>query len=322
MNRRDIWKLATAGVAAPSLLHAQEVWPTKPIQLVVPWPTGGGPDIVARSFQSELSERLRQPVMVVNRPGAVGSVGAMEVARAAADGYTWMLAFDSEAPNQATMRLPYRLMQAFAPVSTVATAPLVLITAPDTPWKTLQELVNMAKRTPDTISYTSPGTGSLGHVSMTLLQQMGGFTLNHVPYRVGAPVIQAVLTGEIPLFITPALVANPHIRSGKVRALAVSTESETRHVPGIKSFAEQGFGGFEAPTWWAFLGRAGTPEPILRKMSEALTATLTNPDVRAKIEGLGADVVASGPERARRFLNAEVERWGRVVRENNIAVPS
>ena len=151
---------------------------------------------------------------------------------------------------------------------------------------------------------------------------MGGFKLVHVPYRGGGPATQAALSGEVPLFMTPVPPANQHIRAGALRPLAVTTGGETRHVPGVKSFAQQGFPGFEAPTWWALLGRAGTPEPIIRRMSEALSAALATPEVRARIEEQGADVVASGPERCRRFLNAEVEKWGRVIRDNNITSDS
>jgi tripartite-type tricarboxylate transporter receptor subunit TctC len=143
-----------------------------------------------------------------------------------------------------------------------------------------------------------------------------------VPFRGGGPALQAVLSGEVQLASLPAVTANPQIRAGKLRPLGVTTAAESRHVPGAKSFAEQGFPGFEAPTWWAVLGRAGTPAPILERMHAALAAALAHPEVRGKIEEQGADVVASGPERTRRFLNAEVSRWGQVIRDNNITLES
>jgi tripartite-type tricarboxylate transporter receptor subunit TctC len=233
-----------------------------------------------------------------------------------------MLALDSEATNQTTMRLPYRVMQAFAPVSLVAMGPLVLATHQSSPWRSFQDMVAAAKQAPDAINYGTPGVGTLAHVSTTLLQQLGDFKVTHVPYRGGGPALKAALSGEVQLITVPAVVANPQIRAGTLRPLGVTTEGESRHVPGIKSFAQQGFAGFEAPTWWAMLGRAGTPEPILRQMSEALSATLANPEVRTKLEEQGADVVASGPERTRRFLNAEVQKWGQVIRDNNITAES
>jgi tripartite-type tricarboxylate transporter receptor subunit TctC len=261
-------------------------------------------------------------VVIENRGGASGSIGAVEASRAAADGYTWMLAFDPEASNQSIMRLPYQLLEAFAPITVVATAPLVLAAGQGTPWRSLPELVAAAKRAPDTISYATAGVGTLAHISTALLQQVGGFKLVHVPYRGGGPATQAALSGEVPLFMTPVPPANQHIRAGALRPLAVTTGGETRHVPGVKSFAQQGFPGFEAPTWWALLGRAGTPEPILRRMSEAMSAALNSPEVRARIEEQGADVVANGPERTRGFLEGEIEKWGRVIRDNNITVGS
>ena len=151
---------------------------------------------------------------------------------------------------------------------------------------------------------------------------MGGFKISHVPYQGGGPALQAALSGEAQLASLPAVTANPQIRAGALRPLGVTTAGESRHVPGVKSFAQQGFADFEAPTRWAMLGRAGTPTPIVQRMHEALATALTAPEVRNKIEEQGADVVASGPERTRRFLNAEVERWGRVIRDNNITLES
>jgi tripartite-type tricarboxylate transporter receptor subunit TctC len=204
----------------------------------------------------------------------------------------------------------------------VATGPLALVAHQTTPWSSFQDVVAAAKAAPDTISFASSGVGGLAHVSTTLLQQQGGFRLVHVPYRGGGPAAQATLAGEVPLFMTPIPPASQHIRSGAFRPLAVTTGDQSRHVPGVPSFAQQGFAGFEAPTWWALLGRAGTPEPILRRMSDAMSATLATPEVRARIEEQGADVVAGGPDQTRRFLEGEVEKWGRVVRENNITVAS
>lgn len=325
MLRRDVFALtaAASGLAAPAVLRAQAAaWPDRPLRLMVPWPAGGGTDIIARIFTPKLGEILGKPVVIENRGGASGSIGAVEASRAAADGYTWMLAFDPEASNQTLLRLPYQLLETFAPITVAATAPLVLVAGAGSPLRSLPDLVAMAKRSPDAIGYATAGVGTLAHISTTLLQQVGDFKLVHIPYRGGGPATQAALSGEVPLFMTPVPPANQHIRAGALRPLAVTTGGETRHVPGVKSFAQQGFPGFEAPTWWALLGRAGTPEPILRRMSEAMSATLHNPEVRAKIEEQGADVVANGPEQTRAFLGGEIEKWGRVIRENNISVGS
>jgi tripartite-type tricarboxylate transporter receptor subunit TctC len=182
--------------------------------------------------------------------------------------------------------------------------------------------VEAAKRAPDTINYASSGVGGLAHVSTTLLQQRGGFSLVHVPYRGGGPALQDSVAGHVPLFMSNVVIISQHIRAGTLRPLGVTTRGETRHVPGVKSFAEQGFGDFEAPTWWAFLGRAGTPQPILERMQQALARTLADPEVKAKIEEQGADVVASSPEECGRFVASEIERWGQVIRDANIRADS
>jgi len=219
------------------------------------------------------------------------------------------------------MRLPYRVMQAFAPTTLVATGPMVMVAHQSSPWRGFQDVIAAAKKAPDTISYGTGGIGSLPHVSTVLLQQLGDFKLTHVPYRGGGPAMQALLSGEVPLLVTPIPTALQQIKAGTARALAVTSEGESRHLPGIKSCAQQGFPDFEAPTWWALFGRAGTPEPIQRRMHEALSGVLTQPEVRERIEN-GIDVLAGGPERCRRFVNSEVERWGRVIRDNNISLDS
>jgi len=322
MLRRNLVALAAAGLAAPSVLHAQGAWPERPIRLIVPFPPGGSTDTMARIIQPELSEILGKPVVIENRGGASGSVGAIEAANSAPDGYTWLLAYDNEATNQTVMRLPYRLMQAFAPVSLVATGPLAMVAHRSTPWKTFQDVVTTAKAAPDTISYATSGVGGLAHVSTTLLQQQGDFKLTHVPYRGGGPALQDALSGQVPLFMSNVVIISQHIKTGALRPLGVTTAGETRHVPGVKSFAQQGFADFEAPTWWALLGRAGTPDSIVQRMHAAVAAALSTPEIRSRIEEQGADVVASSPERTRRFLNTEITRWGRVIRDNSITLES
>ena len=322
MLRRHLFSLTAAGLAAPSVLRAQGAWPEWPIRLVVPFPPGGSNDTIARLMQPKLSEALGKPIIIENKGGASGSIGAMEVAQSAPDGYTWLLVNDNESTNQTTMRLQYKLMQAFAPVSVLATGPLALVAHKDTPWKSMRELVVAAKAAPDTIAYATSGIGSLAHVSSSLLQQLGDFKLTHVPYRGGGPALKDVLGGQVPLFMTNVVIASQHIKSGALRPLGVTTAIESKHVPGVKSFSQQGFADFEAPTWWAFLGRAGTPDPVLNRMSEAVMRVMYLPEVRDRIEEMGADVLAGGAERARRFLNAEVTKWGQVIRSNNITADS
>ncbi|MEO3472764.1 tripartite tricarboxylate transporter substrate-binding protein [Roseomonas sp. CAU 1739] len=322
MDRRAVIALAAAGLTAPRVASAQGAWPERPVRIIVPFPPGGSVDTIARLFQAKLSEGLGKPVVIENRGGASGSIGGIEMSRAQPDGYTWMLAYDNEATNQTVMRLPYRAMEAFAPVSLVATGPLALVTHKDTPYRTFQDVVDAAKRAPDSIGYATSGAGGLAHVSTTLLTSQAGIQLTHVPYRGGGPAVQDVVAGNVPLFMSNVVIISQHIRNGILRPLGVTTPGETRHVPGVRSFAQQGYGDFEAPTWWAFLGRAGTPEPILAKMQAALARAVTDPDVKAKIEEQGCDVQASSREVCGRFLAAEIEKWGRVIRANHITADS
>jgi tripartite-type tricarboxylate transporter receptor subunit TctC len=262
MNRRSLLALAATGLATPHLLHAQEAWPERPIRLIVPWPPGGSTDTIARLFQPKLAEILGRPVIIDNRGGASGSIGAIEASRAAPDGYTWMFAYDNEATNQTLMRLPYKTLEAFAPISLVATGPLALVAHSSTPYRSFKDVVAAAKAAPDTISFASSGVGGLAHVSTTLLQQQGGFSLVHVPYRGGGPAVQDAVAGQVPLFMSNVVIISQHIRAGTLRPLGVTTLKESRHVPGTEPFAEQGFAGFDAPTWWASSVATGTPEPI------------------------------------------------------------
>ncbi|WP_431282550.1 tripartite tricarboxylate transporter substrate-binding protein [Humitalea sp. 24SJ18S-53] len=326
LQRRSLLPIVAAGIAAPGILRAQGTaagaWPDRPLRLVVPWPPGGSTDTIARIFQARLGEVLGKPVVIENRGGASGAIGAAEASRAAPDGYTWMLAYDNEATNQTVMRLSYRTLEAFAPVSLVATGPLALVAHHSTPYRTFQDVIDAAKRAPETIAYASSGVGGLAHVSTTLLQQQGGFRLVHVPYRGGGPAVSDAVGGQVPLFMSNVVIISQHIRAGTLRPLGVTTAEETRHVPGTKPFSQQGFPGFAAPTWWAFLGRAGTPAPILEQMQAALARVLNEPEVKSRIEEQGCDVVASSSAECGRFLAAEIERWGKVIRDADIRADS
>ncbi|WP_043835637.1 Bug family tripartite tricarboxylate transporter substrate binding protein [Muricoccus aerilatus] len=321
-GRRGLIMATAAGLAMPSLLRAQGAgpgaWPERPIRLIVPWPPGGSTDAVARIFQPRLSDVLGRPVIIDNRGGASGAIGAGEAARATPDGYTWMLAYDTEATNQTVMRLSYRTLDALVPISLVATGPLALVAHQSTPFRSFQDVVDAAKKAPDSLNYATSGVGGLAHVATTLLQQKGGFSLTHVPYRGGGPAVSDAVAGHVPLFMTNVVIITQHMKAGTLRPLGVTTRTASRHVPGAKSFAEQGVGDFEAPTWWMLLGRAGTPDAIQERMSTAIRQVLQDPEVKSKIEEQGADVVGSDPAAARAWLTSEIDKWGAVIQSANI----
>ncbi|WP_421994581.1 Bug family tripartite tricarboxylate transporter substrate binding protein [Roseococcus sp.] len=321
MDRRLFLGLAGVSLAAPSILRAQGL-PDRPLRLIVPWAPGGSVDTIARLFQPRLAEVLGRAIVIDNRGGASGATGAMEAARAPADGSTWVFVYDTQATNETVMRLPFKTMEAFVPVSHVASGPLAMVAHHSSPFTNFQQVVEAAKRAPDSLNYATSGVGGLAHVSTTLLQQQGGFRMTHVPYRGGGPAVQDAVAGHIPLFMTNVVIVSQHIRAGLLRPLGVTTSSQSRHVPGSPTFASQGFGGFEAPTWWAMMTRAGTPEPMVRLMNEALVQVLNEPAVKAKIEEQGCDIVASTPQECGRFMEAEIAKWGRVITENNIRADS
>lgn len=321
MERRGFLALTTAALAAPNLVRAQN-FPDRPLRLIVPWPPGGSTDTIARQFQPRLAEVLGRPIVIDNRGGASGATGAQEASRAPADGSTWTFVYDTQATNETVMRLPFRTFEAFVPVCLAASGPLVMVAHQSTPFRTFREVVDAAKRAPETLNYASSGVGGLAHVSTTLLQQQGDFKLVHVPYRGGGPAVQDAVAGHVPLFMTNVVIVSQHIRAGTLRPLGVTTRAETRHVPNTRSFAQQGFGDFEAPTWWAMLGRAGTPEPLVRRMNEALVRVLNEPEVKARIEEQGCDIVASTPEACGTFIQSEIAKWGKVITDNSIRADS
>ena len=219
LHRRHLATLAAGALSAPRIAGAQGTWPDRPIRIIVPYPPGGSNDTVARILQPKLQEILGKPIVIENRGGASGSVGAGEAARAAPDGATWLLANDTIATNDTLMQLPYRTMQDFSFCTVVGTCPYALLAHPGTPYRSLAEVQAAAKAAPATLNYATTGVGSLAHVSATLLQQRGDFRLVHVPYRGGGPALQDALAGHVPLFMSNIVIVMPHVRSGGLRAL-------------------------------------------------------------------------------------------------------
>lgn len=319
MLRRDLMLTATGGLALPFIARAQTEWPDRPVRIVVPFPPGGSTDAVARVLQGPLSEALGKPIVIENKGGGNATVGAGEVARSQPDGYTWLLAYDNQATNESITRLPFKTMTDFTPTTLVATGPLALVANAQTPFKTWADVVTEAKARPDSLSYATSALGGLAHVATVRLCNEIGIRMTHVPYRGGAPALQDALAGHVPLFTSNVVIIKQHILAGRLIPLGVTTATESRHVPGVKSFAELGVTGFEALTYWAFLGPKGVPDAIVRKMHQAVAGAANQPAVRSKLEDQGADVVAAGPAETGRFLAEQVERWGKVIRENNIA---
>jgi len=248
-------------------------------------------------------------------------VGAAEAARSTADGHTWLVVVDSHVIIPSIMTLPYDTRRDLTPVTLIGRGPLIVTAHPSTPWRSFAVLVTMARaQQPGAISYATAGIGTMMHVAMVQLCNIAGIQLTHVPYRGGAPALADALGGQVPLFVTNAPVGGPHVRSGALKGLGVTTRAPWRDLPGVPSFHELGFSGFEAPTWWGVFAPAAVPVPIKLRMETELAKILAEPEVRARVEALGMDVLAISGEAFASFVETETERWGRVVRENAIRV--
>lgn len=320
LNRlRAVAGLLTAFAALPLL--AQKVdWPTRPVRFIVPFPPGGTTDPLARLVGGKLTPVLGQQFIVDNRPGASGSMGAGIAAKSTPDGYTFLFVFDTHAVNPTLIPiLPFDTVKDLAPVMLVATAPNAIVTNVAKPYKSFGDVIKAAKAKPDSVTYGSIGSGSLGHLTLTLVQQTGGFKIVHIPYKGGGPMTVAALGGEVDLAIGTVALLTPYVKGGKLRAIAVTGDKRSSALPDVPSLAEQGFPGFSALAWWGIFAPAATPKPIMDKFHAELTKVFNLPDVRKQLsETLGMDLAVSSPAELQKFLVAEIARWGKVVREHNI----
>ncbi len=314
MHRRTL----LAGLAAPALARAAD-WPSGPIRIIAPFPPGGSVDTIARLLAPAVQAQLGVPVLVENRSGAAGALGTAAAARAAPDGNTWVLVFDSHATaNALNPQAGFDARRDFAPVMLIATAPMLLTTPNGRPWQTVAEVVAAAKARPEAITYGTVGAGSLAHLSMEVLQQRGGFRLTHVPYRGGGPLATAATAGEIDLAIASRVGLAGQVGS-RLRALAQTGAQRSPSLPDLPTIAEAGFPGFDAEAFWGMLGPAGVPTLVLARFHAALAAGLAEPATRQRlVEGQGVDIEASSPEAFGAFLDRQIEAWGRVVRERGI----
>ncbi len=305
------------GLAAASCFA--QAWPTKqPIKLVAVFPPGGSVDQVARILSQPLQAQLNQTVIVENKGGASGSIGAGFVAQSPADGYTFAVVFDSHAVNPALIPgLPYDVKKDLAAISLIGTAAMAIATPASSEYKTFSDVAT-ALRGNKAVSYGTIGNGSLAHLAMTLLGKSNNLAWQHVPYKGGGPMMQDAIGGHVPLVVGSVFVVKPHIDSGRVRALAVTTAKRSPELPTVPTLAELGYGQFEAPAWWAVLAPAKTPPDIIAKMNAAMNAVMQNPDVAKKLHAQGINVIGGSPETARVFIEKQVDIWGKVVKDYSI----
>lgn len=315
LTRRAALAGAAATLAAPSV-RAQGT----AIRIVVPFAPGGSTDAVARLVAPGLTQRLGVPVVVENRGGAAGSIGTDAVAKARPDGQTWLLTFDSHATLAALIpQLPFNPDRDLDPVMLIGGAPYVLACKPDKPFQTIADVVNRAKAQPDGVSFGSTGNGTIGHLTMVLLQGKTGTRLTHLPYRSGGLAVNDTVAGHVDMMIGSAAVVHPHVRGGTLRTFAQFGPERLPALAQMPTVGEAGFQGLEAEAWWGVFAPHGTPQDAVARMNAALKESLSEDRVRRTMEETQqARLIMSDPAALGTFVQREVAKWGAVVRENNI----
>ena len=310
--------LTLAALSVPQLATAQ-AWPSKqPIKLVAVFPPGGSVDQVARIIGQPLAQQLGQSVIVENRGGASGAIGTAAVAQAPADGYTFAVVFDTHGVNPSlNPNLPYDTKKDLTPLVLVGTSPMVLATHVSSEYKTFKDVVDAAKAKKN-VSFGTIGNGSLGHLAMALLGKDANVEWTHVPYKGGGPLMSDAISGHVPLSIASVFVTKPHIDSGRMRPLAVTTSKRAADLPNVPTIAENGYPGFEAPAWWAVLAPAKTPPEIVKRMKQELNKVLKNPDVAKKLDAQGIDIMGGTTAQAGAFIDKQMNIWAKVVKDNGI----
>ena len=319
MRRRHLFCASILAALAPAAAWAQSSWPDKPIRVVVPFPPGGPSDIVLRTATEKMQAALRQTIVIENRPGAGGNLGAADAARAAPDGYTWLMGTDTLVtvnPN-VYKRLGFKVDD-LLPVAIATQFSQTLVCNPSVGVKTLAELIAKAKATP--MSYASGGAGVPGHLSMELLQSMAGFTMTHIPYKGPAPATQDVLGGQVPCGLLAGPTVLPHVRAGKLVALGVSGAKRSPTLPDVPTIAEAGVPGYQADFYLVLFAPRATPEPIVARFRQAFVDALKSPDVVERLKATDQTVVGSTPDEAARTLAADARKWGEVAKRIHLGL--
>jgi tripartite-type tricarboxylate transporter receptor subunit TctC len=319
----SLGRIAAIGVlAAAAQANAQPAaWPTKPITLVVTYPPGGGADAMARLIAPKLGEALGQNVIVENRPGAGGQIGAAFVAKATADGHTLMLDASSFAVNPSLYpKLPYDSSKAFRAIGLLAQFPNVVLVNAQFPAKSVAELTALARARKNAVSYASSGNGSAQHLAGALFESAAKVDMVHVPYKGGGPALNDVIGGQVPLFFGNLASTLQHVQSGKLRALAVTSAKRSSMLPDVPTLAEAGVQGAEIYEWNALFAPGGTPEPVVQKLNAALHKAVEAPDVKARITQLGGEPQRTTPDAAQKFISDQTSLWARVIKDRNITI--
>ncbi len=318
MNRFIGGVIAAALLLAASIAQAQ--YPNKPIRVIVPWPAGGPSDTLARVVTSKTGELLGQTMVIDNRVGASGVIGTEFVAKAAPDGYTLFWPIANHTTNHLMFKVNYDPIKDFAPVGQVARSSYMLLVHPDLPVKTVKELVDYIKARPGKLPYASAGNGTLQHLGMELFKREAGLDLIHVPYKGSAPAITDILGGQIQITFESTTAVMGHVRSGKLRPIAVSTLKRISPLPDLPTLAESGYPGFEVVGFAGVLAPAGTPPEVVATLNAAFNKALMAPEVREKMGSMGVEPAGSSAEQFRAFLQGEIPKYAKILRESGAKV--
>lgn len=311
---------ATLVLPAPAWAQTDAAWPSKPIKWVVPFPPGGAMDVIARTLGEKAARELGQAVVVENRPGAGGNIGADYVAKQPADGYTIMITSIGMATNRALYpKLTYDPVRDFAPISLLAVVPNVLVVnAANTSDRSVKDVVARAGKEPGKLTYASAGNGTSIHLAGEVFASMAGVQMTHIPYKGSGPAVTDMLGGQVDLMFDSITSARPHIQSGKLRALAVTTAKRSAALPDVPTVAEAGVPGYEVSPWFAVFARTGTPPEVIARLKKVLNDAMKQPETLRKLESVGAEPIGSTPQELATHLNRELERWGKLIQQRNI----
>jgi tripartite-type tricarboxylate transporter receptor subunit TctC len=304
---------------SPTGAWAQE-WPTKTISLVVPFPAGGSNDVVARLVGESVRKKLGQTVLVDNKPGANGALGVDTTLRTAKDQHTFLVASDSVSLLPLFRNMPWDLSKTFTPIAVLSFQPIVVVTAPSTGMKTLQDLQTRAKGNPDQVSYASSGQGSIQHLVGELFSQNLGINLLHIPYKGGGQAVKDVISGQVSAAVLGAAAVLPHIKSGKLIALAVSTRRRSSILPDTPTLSESGAGDIDVPQWSALFAVEGTPAPIMAQMRRVVDESLADAGLKQQLLGLAMETVAMTPDAFQQRMVQDRERWAKLIKDRKIAM--
>ncbi len=318
MNKTIVFLLGLLSVVAQAPALAQD-WPTKPVRFIVPYPPGGGTDVIARIVQNRLQETIGQPIVIENRGGAGGALGTEAAARSAPDGYTFLFTLSSHTINPLLYKLNFDTERDFAAVTLIVSVPQLIAANPASPIKSMQDLVAMAKAEPGRLAFASVGNGTPSHIAGELLKLKTGIDILHVPYKGGGPAVADTIGGQVPLLFVTMPAAMSHVRAGKLRPLAVTTIKRNPGAPEIPTVAEAlKIPDYEVDSWYALFAPAKTPPAIIARMQQAVSRTIQLPDVKQKLLEQGGDTVGSTPEALDDIVKSELRKWADVIRAAKI----